>query len=576
MELSYSDAITDLAHYRAMGADENSLARTEGIINHCFVMMNKFSKLELAYQNLQAQMLSYQEIIFGKSKSAQDNAKDDSAFTESAEDANNWASDLPNNNAEAGSSSPNDTATDDSESGGATTNNKEPLGDNNTGQEKSGSSKKTKSTPKGHGRLGANAYTGANVVTCNHHSHQAGDICPECERGKLYVIDPNKKVVIDGQSPFLATVYLLEVLRCALCGFLTHAQAPRDVRSKYTAATKAVLAYLHYGMGLTYYGIERMQLTQGVPIPQSTQSELVASAAGPLFAITNHLQSVARECDLIIQDDTGVRILELIQENRTENPKRKGMYTTGFVVKTKHPFVLYISGRQHAGENFDVLMSGRISETAPVRVADALSANSDHQAPAEQGKCNAHPFRKFRTLMSLFPEKSSLALEIYGRVYDNETHCKTENYTPEQRLTYHRLHSEPLMNNLYDWARTQLNDRKVEPSSALGKLLAYLLNHEKELTLFLRKPGVPIDSNEVERLLKEMIRYRKRSLFFGTCYSACYASAYMSVIATCHMHKVNAIDYLTQLQINEHKVWQDPGRWLPWNYKDQIPISQAA
>lgn len=60
MELSYSDAISDLAHYRAMGADENSLARTEGIINHCFVMMNKFSKLELAYQNLQAQMLSYQ------------------------------------------------------------------------------------------------------------------------------------------------------------------------------------------------------------------------------------------------------------------------------------------------------------------------------------------------------------------------------------------------------------------------------------------------------------------------------------------------------------------------------------
>jgi hypothetical protein len=568
MELSYSDVLSDLAHYRALGADEHSLARTEGIINHCFVMMNKFSELELAHQNLRAQVISYQEIIFGQSKAAQDNGQDDSALAEQAKDANNKT--------ESDHTEPNNVASDDSGSGSASTNDKEPLGDNHTDQGESASSKKLKSTPKGHGRLGADAYTGANVERCNHHSHRAGDVCPECQRGKLYVVDPNKKVVIDGQSPFLATVYLLEVLRCALCGFLMHAQAPRDVRSKYTAATKAVLAYLHYGMGLTYYGIERMQLTQGVPIPQSTQSELVAQAAGPVFAITNHLQSVARESDLIIQDDTVARIIELIQVNRTENPKRKGMYTTAFVVKTEHPFVLYISGRQHAGENFDDLMSGRLSQTTPVRVADALKANSDHQAPAEQGKCNAHAFRKFRTLMSLFPEHSSLAMEIYGQVYDNDTHCQSENYTPEQRLAYHQLHSGPLMNDLFSWARAQLNERKVEPNGALGKLLGYLLNHEKELTLFLRKAGVPIDSNEVERLLKEMIRYRKRSLFFGTCYSACYASAYMSVIATCHMHQVDAIDYLTQLQINEHRVWQDPGRWLPWNYRDQNPMAQAA
>jgi hypothetical protein len=78
---------------------------------------------------------------------------------------------------------------------------------------------------------------------------------------------------------------------------------------------------------------------------------------------------------------------------------------------------LFISGRQHAGDNFDDLMSGRLSETIPVQVADALNANGDHQAPAEQGKCNAHAFRKFRTLMSLFTEHSSLAMVIYGHLW---------------------------------------------------------------------------------------------------------------------------------------------------------------
>lgn len=551
MELSYLDAISDLNYYRALGASEDVLSRTEGLINHCFVLMNKYSQLELAHQNLKAQVLSYQEIIFGQSSSAQ-----------VREESNNTCSEESTNESNTGASN------DEDHPGSNST--------NESDQDNPTSPPEPKPPSQGHGRLGADAYTGAEIVVCPHDQHQAGDLCPECQRGKLYVVDPHKKIVVDGQSPFIATQYVIEVLRCGLCGLLFHAQAPTDVRSKYTVAAKAALAYLHYGMGLTYYGIERMQSTQGVPIPQGTQSDLVASAVGPVFAVINHLRCVAREADLIIQDDTGVRIIELIRDNRENKPKRKGMYTTGFVVKTEKPFVLYISGREHAGENFDELMSGRVSEVLPVRVADALNANSDHQAPADQGKCNAHPFRKFRTLFSLFPEQTSLALEIYDRVYDNDAHCKTQGYTPEQRLAYHQLHSEPLMSTLYDWARSQLNERKVEPNSALGKLLIYLLNHEPELTLFLRKAGVPIDSNEVERLLKEMIRYRKRSLFFVTCYSADYGSAYMSVMATCHMHEVDAIDYLTQLQINEQQVWQNPGLWLPWNYRDQIPIAQAA
>lgn len=558
MELSYNDAISDLNYYRSLGANEDALSRTEGLVNHCFVMMNKYSELELAHENMKAQLLSYQEIIFGHSRNDVDQSNTDAKHDQ--DNSNN----PPKN--DTSSSSSQDAAVNDVKDDAVT---------DEPNQESSSVDEPTPPV-NGHGRLGVDAYTGAEVVKCSHEQHNQGDMCPECQRGRLYAIDPHKKIVIDGQSPFVATQYVLEVLRCALCGMLFHAQAPTDVRQKYTLAAKAALAYLHYGMGLTFYGIDRMQWTQGAPIPQSTQSELVASAAGPVYAIRNHLRVLAREAELIIQDDTGVRIIELMRDNRENNPKRRGMYTTGFVVKNDKPFVLYISGRQHAGENFDDLMSGRESRIIPTRVADALNANSDHEAPADQGKCNAHPFRKFRTLLSLFPEKTSQVLKIYGGVFDNDTYCKMQNYTPEQRLAYHQSHSQPLMQSLFDWARSQLNERHVEPNSALGKLLLYLLNHELGLTLFLRKANVPIDSNEVERMLKEMIRYRKRSLFFVTCHSADYGSAYMSLIATCHMHKVDAIDYLTQLQLYESQVWKNPGLWLPWNYRENIPIHQAA
>jgi hypothetical protein len=48
----------------------------------------------------------------------------------------------------------------------------------------------------------------------------------------------------------------------------------------------------------------------------------------------------------------------------------------------------------------------------------------------------------------------------------------------------------------------------------------------------------------------------------------------MSFIHTCSLMKVNAFEYLTDLLRNGDKLAADPGRWMPWNYKQalsQIP-----
>jgi hypothetical protein len=38
----------------------------------------------------------------------------------------------------------------------------------------------------GHGRLGADAYPGADQVEVTHPQHAAGDVCPDCGQGPLY------------------------------------------------------------------------------------------------------------------------------------------------------------------------------------------------------------------------------------------------------------------------------------------------------------------------------------------------------------------------------------------------------
>ncbi len=54
--------------------------------------------------------------------------------------------------------------------------------------------------------------------------------------------------------------------------------------------------------------------------------------------------------------------------------------------------------------------------------------------------------------------------------------------TPEQRLAHHQRYSAPVLEQLRCWIDEQLQQRKVEPNSVLGKALAYLQRHWEGLT----------------------------------------------------------------------------------------------
>src|SRR5256885_16929254 len=87
-----------------------------------------------------------------------------------------------------------------------------------------------------------------------------------------------------------------------------------------------------------------------------------------------------------------------------------------------------------------------------------------------------------------------------------------------------------------------------------------------ELTLFLRIPGAPLDSNIVERALKRAILHRKTALFYKTKRGAGVGDLFMSLIHTCQLSEVSAFEYLTVLQQNADHLAREPVLWMPWNY----------
>jgi len=79
----------------------------------------------------------------------------------------------------------------------------------------------------GHGRNGADSFTGAVKVCVVQGTLHHGDRCPECSKGKLYTQpQPAVLVRIRGMAPLSATRYELERLRCNLCGEVFTAAAP--------------------------------------------------------------------------------------------------------------------------------------------------------------------------------------------------------------------------------------------------------------------------------------------------------------------------------------------------------------
>jgi transposase len=437
-----------------------------------------------------------------------------------------------------------------------------------------------KPPPPGHGRQGADAYRAAPRETCRHETLAEGERCPACGRGRLYRLPPGVEMRLDGNALLSAVRYELEKLRCSACGQIFTASVPVGAGlEKYTARARAVLALARYYLGLPWYRLEGFQALVGVPVSDATQwdqTELVGDCSHPIFKC---LEKLAAQGEVIFQDDTPQRVLALIEENQQataqaqaqgkgKTDERTGMQTTALIVQVgERRICLYYTGRRHAGENLEALLTQREpGREKPLVMSDALSSNNAEEAGLIRCHCLAHGRRKFSDLDEVFPAESTVVVEALKLVFDHDEAARREQLSAPERLAYHQAKSGPIMEALQKWLAQQTAEQLVEPNSSLGKAIAYLLGHWPTLTRFLTEPGAPLDNNLAERALKLCIRQRKNSLFYATEHSAYIASILTSVIATCVQAGVNALDYLVAVQEHRQEVFANPSAWLPWNY----------
>jgi hypothetical protein len=193
--------------------------------------------------------------------------------------------------------------------------------------------------------------------------------------------------------------------RCNLCGEVFEAAAPEEVgEEKYDATAAAMIGLLKYGSGVPWDRLERLEASLGIPLPASTQWEIVEEMADVIRPAGDELIRQAAQGEVFYNDDTSMKILALAraspqraeEDEESGAKERTGLFTTGIVSTTRQGqrIVMFFTGRKHAGENLARVLVERAKGLAPpIQMCDALSRNLPKLPEKLEillGNCNAH------------------------------------------------------------------------------------------------------------------------------------------------------------------------------------------
>jgi hypothetical protein len=426
---------------------------------------------------------------------------------------------------------------------------------------------------RGHGRIGADKYSGAEKINCINKEIRPGESCPKehCP-GHLYdTREPQPFIRMAGSAIVDATNYLREVLRCTKCEQRFTAQLPDGVKyEKFDVTADVSIVMHHYGAAMPFNRIAGLQNLQGIPLPAATQWERAELVADKAFPIYRELERQAAISEVLHNDDTSVRILSLIKENKElSESERKGMHTTGVGARSaNYEIALYFSGRRYSAENLIEVLKKRPKQLEkPLVMADAENKNwpSALKKLVIKCLCLVHGRRQFIDCEAAYPEKCKKVLDELAKVYDNDE--QTKGMTPEERLAFHLKYSKKIMDDLKSWIDDELLTDVEEQNGSFGKALKYMQTHWQGLTHFLQYANAPLDNNHVERLLRKAVIFRKNTLFYRTEHGALCGDILMSILSTCALNRINAFKYLVTIVKNAAAVRANPSTWLPWTYE---------
>ena len=225
----------------------------------------------------------------------------------------------------------------------------------------SSASNRSKRNKTGNNTSGQRNTTKAPEVV--HHTiqdHHKGDLCPECQCGKLYKFEPATLLRVTGHARYEATRHVVEQMRCNACQMIYKAPLPDEVladgdaNQKYGYSARSLMVIDKFYSGTPYYHQSNLADIFGFQIHASTIFDQCEHVANAVISVFYECQRQAANAKKFLLDDTHNRILTQQPELR-EKPNgkgqqlRTGVYTSGLIAVdcNGHDIVLFNTSLGH-------------------------------------------------------------------------------------------------------------------------------------------------------------------------------------------------------------------------------------
>ena len=329
---------------------------------------------------------------------------------------------------------------------------------------------------------------------------------------------------------------------------------------KYDATAGSMIGLLKYGSGLPFNRLDGLQGYLEVPLPASTQWDIVKAVEEEIAPAFAELVRQAAQGDVLHNDDTTVKILELMGEAvRRSVPRKRGTLRTSAPACTRRAWwrcatatawPCSSAAAATPGENLAEVLEAPRRGACRRRSRCAMPCPATCRASCRRSWRIAWPMPGGGSSMSTIASPSRAATcskrwpwFITTMPWPGSAACR-----PRPGCSSTRKRADRRWRTCTTGWTRQLGEKRTEPNSALGGAIRYMLRHWEKLTLFLRQAGAPLDNNMCERALKKAILHRKNALFYKTRNGARVGDLFMSLIYTCQLNEANPFDYLTELQ----------------------------
>ena len=146
-------------------------------------------------------------------------------------------------------------------------------------------------------------------------------------------------------------------------------------------------------------------------------------------------------------------------------------------------------------------------------------------------RCVVHARRPMERALKENPNLAKIGILFYQNINLIEEMIKEKKLEGEEKAQFRKDHAEPLWEDFKLWAASAILD--VPKDSNIYQALNYMLRNYTELTNYIDIPDMPLDNNDTERLIRDMVMGKKAYLFCRDL-DACKRAAMMySLFGAC-------------------------------------------